>query len=153
MQASDIMQTNVVYINKKTTIREAAKLLSKSNVSAMPVVNSDKALIGIISESDVIQRKSLFSRLEHWAMLESFLYNPNKADETDISEELHDYLGYTVEDIMTKKVFTVPPDASISAVVDLMIKNNVNHIPVLQGKKILGIIARNDILRALVEIE
>ncbi|MEW5920617.1 MAG: CBS domain-containing protein [Bacillota bacterium] len=66
MRAKDIMNKDLITITTTDSVREAAKLMADHNISGLPVIDSSGQPVGMISESDIIQRKSLFENLEHW---------------------------------------------------------------------------------------
>lgn len=149
MLAKDIMTKDVIYVSPFITAREALRIMSDNGIGGLPVLDEKGSLVGIITESDVIQRKTLFDKLDHWIRLESFLRRKKDLEEDHYLEDLNDYLDYTVEEIMTTRVKTVTPETDLDRVAMLMVKNKINRLPVLDNKKLVGIIARCDVINAI----
>ena len=147
MQAFDIMRRRVLTISPDATVHEAAEKLVAYGISAMPVVDSDGKLIGMVSEGDLMRRAELGAepRSSWWL---NFLADPK--------ERADDYLkshGHCVKDVMTKDVVTVSEDASIPEIATLLERNNIKRVPVMRDGKVVGIVSRANLLRALVAQE
>lgn len=121
LTARSIMTEGVVSIQPSATVEEAAQVLLKNRISGMPVVDNGK-LVGIITE---------------FALL-AVAYDENLRFDK-------------VEQHMTTEVLTVGPDVSIKEVVDLCIVHRVRRVPVVQDDRILGLIARCDVLKSVYE--
>ena len=132
MRAKDVMSEGVSSIAHDATVRDAAELLINTGVSAMPVLDRDGIMIGILSEADLIRQADPAS----WRR--------------KLGEEASD-IDYSrpVTEVMTEKVLTVDEDAPLAQVAELMSTQRVKRLPVTRGKTVVGIVSRVDLLKAL----
>lgn len=150
MLAKDIMTKKVITVSPDATLNEAAELMTKNNISGLPVVENDMTLVGIISESDIIEDRSLFSGLDHWISIESFLKRNHKLEnEEDPDDDLGIDMNSPVKDYMSTRLITTEPHSTVDEVGRLLVRNRVNRIPIVSDRKIVGIITRGDILKAI----
>ncbi|HEY4662670.1 MAG TPA: CBS domain-containing protein [Candidatus Humimicrobiaceae bacterium] len=146
--AKKIMVKKVITIKKDASIEKLSELLLKNKISGVPVVDDDGKLVGIATEGDLIIRDSDLHFPRYFKLLDSIIYleSLNK-----FKSNLKKYLGTKVEDVMTVKVRTVRQDTPVSEVANIMIRNNVNRVPVLNRKgDLVGIITRADIVKSMV---
>jgi CBS domain-containing protein len=145
---SDIMVKKVITINKDASVEELSSLLIKNKISGVPVVDSTGRLVGIATEGDLIVKDSDLHFPRYFKLLDSIIYleSLNK-----FKNNLKKYLGTKVEDIMTSDVITVKAETTVSEAADLMIKYNINRLPVMDDKdELAGIVARADIVRSMI---
>jgi len=142
--AKDIMTKKVITVSKDATLAELAKLLMKNKISGVPVVDKEKKLAGIVSEADIIVKKSSlpiplsFS----FAFLDKY---------ESYTKSTKDFLDIKVEEIMSADVKKAREDMTVSKVVNIMINNNINRLPVLNSDgKLAGIITRADIMKSMI---
>jgi CBS domain-containing protein len=145
----DIMVTEVIAIQDDASVDELSKLLIENKISGVPVVNKDGKLVGIATEGDLIVRDSDLHFPRYFKLLDSIIYleslNKFKAN-------LKKYLGTKVSDVMTTKIKTVKEDTEVSDAANLMIKHNINRLPVLDDKdEMVGIITRADIVKSMIK--
>ena len=143
MFASEIMTSPVKTIGPDATIEEAIALLLSARVSGLPVADADGRLIGLVSESDFLHRAEIGTakRKPRWI---EFLLGPGEIAESYVMSH-----GRKVHDVMTRDVATVSESASINEVVEVMGRRKVKRLPVVSGDRLVGIITRADVLRAL----
>jgi CBS domain-containing protein len=154
-QVKDFMNVNVITVSPDDTIFEAAKSLAKSNIAGAPVLEEGK-IVGIISISDIIKfidiKLGKLPKLEFpgisWLLL-AFLQMQKMR--VDMRRELEKATKSKVRDVMTKNVITISPTATIVEAAELMEKHDVNRLPVVSEGKLVGIVARADLIRALVD--
>lgn len=153
MLAKEIMTTELIKVSPEATLHEAAVLMTRHNISGLPVVEDDMVLVGIISESDIIEDRSIFSGLDHWISIESFLKRnlDNNLKKESVSDEgpEQDFLSNPVKDYMSTRLITAGPDSTVEEVARLLVRNRVNRIPIVEDNKIVGIITRGDVLKAI----
>lgn len=123
MRAEEIMTQPVVAVSKSTTARDVAIQMFLGGFSGMPVADDDGTIAGIVTEFDVIRA----------------LRDGLTIDTT------------TVETIMTEQVISVDVQAPLSEVLNLLETAHIMRVPVTEGGKLVGVIARPDILKAYVE--
>jgi len=148
--AKDVMNPKVISVTVGTTLKEAVRIFADHKISALPVVDMDEKLVGILSESDVVDYSS---KLHVVPMLDSSGWispyeNPGELFDYKQGFELLEKT--VVEKIMSKKVVTVNLDVPGPEVAKLMKKKKINHVPVVdQRGKLSGIIAREDMINYL----
>lgn len=144
----EIMTREVKTISPTATLREAAETLALSGFSGAPVVDGDGCVIGVITESDLMNEAKKRTALPHIGAFGLFL-----APEDALRRIYHDGADLLVEEVMTKSVESVTGDASLREVTDLMTKKRINRIPVVDFEgKLVGLVTREDILRALFDL-
>ncbi len=151
MKVKEIMTKKVFTLKPEDSLADAIKLFRRKKITGAPVLDNGK-LVGIITEKDILTSFALpespspvspppFDFIE--AMLEM------KMSEWDLERALERIKEGRVEDVMTKDVITIDPDADVSDAVNLMTEHNINRIPVLKNGKLVGIVTRQDLLKAL----
>jgi CBS domain-containing protein len=120
LTAESIMTEALVTIRPEASIRDAIEMLIGKEISGLPVIDSQSRLVGVITE---------------FAML-AMVYD-------------HEVRCQTVGQHMTREVITVNVDDPISRIADLCIVHRVRRLPVMRDGKLVGLIARRDVLKAL----
>lgn len=146
--ARDVMVKKVITINKNASVAELSELLIKNKISGVPVVDDSGKLVGIATEGDLIVRDADLHFPRYFKLLDSIIYleSLNK-----FKRNLRKYLGTKVEDVMTSKVKIVKEDAPVNVVANIMIRDNVNRVPVLDNDgNLVGIITRADIVKSMI---
>lgn len=144
MRVRDVMTYGAIGLADTATIAEAAETLLKAHISAVLVHDADNALVGLLSEGDLMRRSELGSERKRPRWLEALLSGGRLAE-----SYAHTH-GRRIGEIMTKKIVTIGEDANLSEAVDLMLRYGVKRLPVLRGEQVVGIISRADLLKALV---
>jgi len=138
------MTRDVVTVKKGASIEEALKLMADKGVSGLPVVDVDNCLVGIITESDVLL-KGLHNPSETNGKPRGlFVPRPGGIDEA--YRRAHSTL---VEEAMTRKVLAFMEDSLVVDIARAMIENAVNRVPIVDGCKVVGIVSRRDVVRAM----
>lgn len=148
LTAADVMTKDVITVKKETTIRELAELFARHRISSVPVVDDSGAMIGIVTETDLVEQdKSLHIptviSLFDWVI---YLESDKKFE-----KELKKMTAQTVGDIYTQKVKTVVPATPLSEVADIMSSGKIDAIPVLENNRVVGIVARIDLIRTMIK--
>ncbi|MBV8568343.1 MAG: CBS domain-containing protein [Methylobacteriaceae bacterium] len=146
MQVRDAMTTRVVGVQSDATIAQAVDLMLRSRISGIPVYDSGKALIGILSEGDLLRRAELGTEKRRPRWIE-FLRGPGR-----LADDYVHAHSRKVEDVMTPQVVTTTETASLIEAVDLMQQHNIKRLPVTFNGRVVGIITRADVLRALAKL-
>ncbi len=143
MQASDVMTTNVETVRPDTAVSEIAKRLLKRNISAVPVVDDENRVIGMVSEGDLMRRpEGGTARPRSW-WLGLF---------ADTEESRRDYVkshGLYARDVMLPDVISVGEEASLAEIATTLEKNRIKRVPVVRDGKLVGIVSRADLLQGL----
>lgn len=124
---SDWMTEEVLAVEIFDSLNTARQLMSKHRINQLPVLDNEN-LVGIVTDRDI---RDVYPT--------SMLIN--RAKEIDRFAS-----SYTVEEAMTHNVFTVHPDTPLATAVNLLRRHRIGSLPVLEGKKLVGIITRSDIL-------
>ncbi len=147
LTAADIMTRDVITVRKETTIRELAEIFTRHRISSAPVVDADGSLIGIVTETDLIEQDKSLHIPTVISLFDWVIYLES---EKKFEKELKKMTGQTVGDIYSQKVETVAPTTPVSEVADLMSSRKMHALPVVEGKKVVGIVARIDLIRTMV---
>jgi len=151
----DIMNPKVFCFSPDDTVFKVAKVLSEKNISGAPVVESEK-VIGMVSMSDIVRfmRTKLKIGSSHdlpsLSLLVLDIFKTGK-DYMDLKEEIQEASNIKIRNIMSKKVVSINPEASIFDAANLIENSDVNRLPVIESGKLVGIVARADIIRALLD--
>lgn len=148
VKVREIMETNVVTIDPDATVRELAEILAKNNISGLPVVDKAGGLLGVVTEGDVILEDAELHFPHYIQFLDSIIYLESVRK---FEERLRKAVGVKVGDVMSTDLLTVDPDMSVRQVATIMADNNVNRVPVMENDRLVGIVARADIVRAIAE--
>jgi predicted transcriptional regulator len=119
-KAADIMTTNVITAKKDMVLTEVIGLLLRWHISAMPVVDEDDKMVGIVSEIDLV----------------NLTFDGNAADTT-------------VEEVMTKNIVYFSPDTELADLIQSFSQKHLRRVPIIDEGKVVGIISRRDILREM----
>lgn len=143
MKAKDIMTAEVMTVADDASVLEAIRMMLQHKISGMPVTDSAGMVAGMVTEGDLLRRVELGTE-RHTSRWIAFLAGPGH----QAAEYAHAH-GRKVRDVMTREVYTVPEHATLADVLDQMERHKVRRVPVLRGRKLIGIITRSNLLRAL----
>ncbi|HMK53656.1 MAG TPA: CBS domain-containing protein [Methanobacteriaceae archaeon] len=155
MKIKDAMQKEVIKFQSDDRIIDVAQSLRKNNISGAPVVNEENHLVGIISEGDIMRLLEIHSpkiNLILPAPLDLIELPVRMKHEFDeIAEDMERASSVIIGEIMTHKVITIKREATINDAAELMDKNDVKRLPVIDDNgKLVGIVTRGDIIAAMV---
>ncbi|HKX18766.1 MAG TPA: CBS domain-containing protein [bacterium] len=145
MRARELMSTPVVTIRPEASLKELAELMIAHQVSGVPVVDRGGGLAGVVSESDVMEKIEGAAVEDAERGMTRLLTVMSKALDGSSKPTAR-----TVADLMTARVVTAGPDATVQQLVHLMITYDVNRIPIVETGRLVGIVTRADILRTMV---
>lgn len=146
-RAGNIMTKNVVTISPGAEIEQAARLLLEHKFSGLPVVDEENRVVGIISEGDLVIREQEVKAPAFSEVLGGVIFLESQKR---FFEELKKTIALTVDQLMSRKVFTVDEEATLEQIAKLMSKHEVNRVPVVDAdNKLVGIVTRQDIIRQL----
>lgn len=143
---SEIMTRDVITVKRNTTLRELAEIFETHHIDSLPVVDDNGLPIGIVTESDLIgQGRTLHIP----TVISLFDWVIPLGGERTLERELKKLTAQTVGEIFSPELIGVSPADPISKVADLMSDYKLHSLPVLEGGKLVGIVARIDIIRTL----
>jgi CBS-domain-containing membrane protein len=143
MRVREVMTYGVIGVPESASLAEAVETMLRSRVSALFVFDAHKAVVGVLSEGDLLRRGELGSERKrpHW--LELLLGSGRLAE-----AYAHEH-GRKAGEVMTSNVETIAEDAELSEAVDRMIRHHIKRLPVLRGEAVVGVISRSDLLKGL----
>lgn len=133
MLVSELMTTPAVTTTPETSIKAAARLLRDRGVAAVPVLDADGALVGVVSELDLLRGTVVPDPVAHLFPV------PDAAGP----------VPRTVADVMTSEVAVVAPSGDLHDAAQLMRRSGVRSLPVLEHGRVVGVVSRADLLRVL----
>lgn len=144
MNVGMAMSTPVLSVEPGASILDAAKLMLDRHVSGLPVIDAEGKLRGIVSEADFLRRGEIGTQKKQSNSWLTILVSPARLADEYIREH-----GRRVDEIMRADVVTTTPDAPLADAVRLMLDHAVKRLPVLEAGKVVGILTRSDLMRAL----
>lgn len=143
MQAKDIMTTSVISVPQDGTVEDAVRLMLDHHISALPVLDDQGRLKGLLSEGDLMRRvRDTESPRRSW-WLEIFGGASNTA------RDFVKLKSNRVEDVMTRDVVSVEEDTTVARIARLLEKHRIKRVPVLRSGQVVGIVSRANLLHAL----
>jgi CBS domain-containing protein len=144
MQASEIMTSPVITVEPDTSVSEIATLLADRRISAVPVVE-DGQVVGLVSEADLLHRHEIGT--DRTAPADSGWKRWFTADRS-AAEYTKSHAG-RARDVMTREVVSIAADARVEKIVALFETRGIKRVPVLRKERLVGIVSRADLIRAL----
>lgn len=143
MQARDVMTTDVATISADTPVREIAALLLNRQISGVPVTDATGAVIGMVSEGDLMHRPDLGGGRHRAWWLRLF-----QSQDDDLRDYIKDH-GMRAAEVMTRDVVSVAEDRPLSQIAEVLESHRIKRVPVVRDGKLVGIVSRADLLRGL----
>jgi CBS domain-containing protein len=145
--AKDIMTPDPVTVTRDLPVTDAAHIMSEKRVGALPVLDGEGKLVGLVTEGDLIMQDAKVHFPTYLHLLGGFIFYPGSTERFE--SDLKKAVGATVEDVMTASPVTVSPDATVEDVATLLVEQEVSRLPVMEGDTLVGIISKSDIVRAI----
>ena len=144
--AKDIMTTNVITVLPDMPVNQLASILWKNKISGAPVVDKDGQLVGVVTESDLIDQTKKIHIPTVVTILDSFIFleNPSKMD-----KEIKKMTGTMVKDICTFEPETIGEDTTIDTIASIMAEKHVHTLPVVKDGEVVGVVGKSDIIKTL----
>jgi CBS domain-containing protein len=141
----DIMTRDVVKAGPEASVSEIARLMYEHHLTGVPVVDEAGRVLGIVTELDIVVRNTRFKLPAFFTLLNATIYLESPAH---IRERLQHMLGTTAREIMSPAT-TIHPEATIEELAEIMVGRHVNPVPVVGEGRLIGIVSRYDIIRAM----
>jgi len=143
MRAADVMTNEVITVGEDASVQEAAKLLAEHGISAVPVVDRDKRVVGMVSEGDLLHRAETGTERRRAWWLEMVASTNQLA-----GEYVKSHSG-SVKDVMKSDVISVTEETTVADIAILLETNRIKRVPVLRDDRLVGIVSRANLVRAL----
>jgi mannitol/fructose-specific phosphotransferase system IIA component (Ntr-type)/predicted transcriptional regulator len=143
LTARDIMETDTVTVKGATTLKEVANLLFKHRISGLPVVDDEMNVIGEITNRDLIRA----AMPDYQSLIENLALSYEAEPFEDLLKK-EDKI--TVNELMTKDVYTVEEDASVTELAAMMLFKDLYRVPVVRGRKLVGLVVISDMVGKII---
>lgn len=135
----DVMTPDVVTVRVDASFKEVARLLDENSVSALPVLDEEGRLAGVVSEADLLPKEEY----------RGVRARPRRLSSAARRQETAKAAGDVAGDVMTASVVTIEPDAMLAEAARAMVNKGVKRLPVVSvGGDLIGIVSRADLVRA-----
>lgn len=141
MKAEDVMVRDVVTVAPDSSVADAIKLLGEHDVSALPVVDADDTLVGILSEADLLERGELGHPHPWW--IETLM------PASELANEFAKAHGKKVEEVMSTDLVTATEDTPVSEIAALLERHRIKRVPIVDDGKLVGVVSRSNLIQAL----
>lgn len=147
LKAKDIMTRDVITVTEDTPVSEIAKILLEKRINGLPVLNDQGELVGIVSNSDLIDQTKRLHIPTVIALFDAVIYLERVRH---FKKELEKMAGSTAKDIYSKNPVTIIPETNVEDIATIMAEKHVHTLPVMEGRKMVGIVGKIDIIRTMV---
>lgn len=152
MQVREIMSSPAITVGPQTVIRDVARTMREHVISGVPVVDANGTLLGVVTEMQLIARNAPVHEPRYLAVL-SALIPVNLEEYRQYKEQLRQALAINAADLMEDDVLTITPDALIDEALEKMLDPAVTMLPVIENKRVIGVVTRTDLLRLIEALE
>src|SRR6516225_4100066 len=143
MHAIDVMMSEVISVDENATIPAVARLLAERGISAVPVVDKDNRVTGIVSEGDLLHRAETGTERRRSWWLDMMASTNRLAGDYIKSHSVQ------VKDVMTRNVLSVTETTPVADIALLLETNRIKRVPVVRDGKLVGIVSRANLVQAL----
>ena len=144
--AADIMEKAFVTAHPETSVFALVDMFVKHKITAIPIVNENKELVGIVTDADLLYKK-VKPHVPHYVNLlgASIYYSGISAYNRGFKK----LMACTAKEMMTKDVIIAAPDAAIEQIAGVMVAEHLKVIPIVEDKHVVGVVTRGNILDEL----
>lgn len=155
MKVKDVMTKNPIFVRKNDALKKLLRILSEKRITGCPVVDSEKRIIGMVTETDILKLIDVHARIHSpkdrmfslvLAMIKSEKYD-------SVRSGLKKVFMINVRDFMTRSVVAVDANEDVYTAARLMNKHGISKLPVTRNRRLAGIISKWDIIRMLERME
>ena len=148
MTAKEIMTTDVVTVKPNTPVPDVARIIATQGISGLPVIDDEDCIVGIVTEDNLLLKHDKVEA-PHRLALFGFWVVP----EAPLVEAYKNARGNaTARDVMTSDVVTFEEADDVGKIAETMVRRRINRVPIVRDCKLVGIVTRGDILRAIAGI-
>ncbi|NOY12480.1 MAG: CBS domain-containing protein [Deltaproteobacteria bacterium] len=148
LTAGEIMTREVVTVTDKTSLKELASKFVETRYSNMPVVNDSGKLVGVISETDLVEQQKPLHIPTVMALFDGVFYLDS---EKSFKEQVDRVTATTVGELCNRKPITCSPESTVREIAGLMSKHKVHLLPVMKADEMIGVVTRLDLIRTMEE--
>ena len=143
MKARDVMVSPVITVKPDASVKELAKILLERRISAVPVVDDQGKLVGIVSEGDLLHRAEADTQRQRpwWLLVMT-------SDESLAADYIKEH-SRKVADVMTKDVITAGPDTPLQEIARALERHAIKRVPIMQDGQLVGIVSRANLIQAV----
>jgi len=147
----DVMSRHPITVGPDATLLDALVLMRGQKVSGLPVLDESAKLVGVLSQRDVARTlKSAGGIPEITGFFDLLMFGLSEESGVSVQVLRRILEESNVREAMSSPPISVSSDASLELAAEIMRENEINRIPVLRGEKLVGIVTRNDLVRAMV---
>ncbi len=149
MTAAEIMTVKVVSVHPADAVAVVARQLASHGISAAPVLDADGVLLGMVSEGDIMRPFGAKNQMRRAWWLEML------AEGEDLAPDFLEYIkqdNRKAADLMSREVVSVPETALLGEIADILAEHHIKRVPVVRDGRVVGIVSRADIVRALAHL-
>jgi CBS domain-containing protein len=144
--AGDVMSRDPITVRLETTVEELARVFTERRIGMAPVVDAAGDLVGVVTETDLVEQNCTLHIPTVFALMDSvFMLGTTRHFERDLAR----LTARTVGEICTRHPRSVTPGAALDEVADLMVSHRYTGVPVVEGRKVVGVVARVDLIRTM----
>jgi CBS-domain-containing membrane protein len=143
MKARDVMTLAVYTVKPTTSVKDVARLFVERRISAAPVVDDQRKIVGIVSEGDLVHRSEISTQRRHpwWLVL--------MAGDEGLAADYIKAHAKQVADIMTRNVITAEPDTPLQEIAEILEKYTIKRLPIVRDGRLVGIVSRANLVQAI----
>ncbi len=145
-KVKDIMTAKVISVTPQTGVNEAARIMLEHHFNALPVVDQEGRLKGIICQSDLIALQKSLPLPSYFTLLDGLI---PLSSPRHLEQEMEKITAASVGQAMSPDPITVTPETTLEQVAALMVEKNYHTLPVVDGVKLVGVVGKEDVLRTL----
>lgn len=145
LKARDIMTREVVVVSEDDSVKQVAKLFAEKRIGGAPVMRGEE-LVGMVTEDDLIMQDVKLHFPSFIQFLDSFIYLESMKH---FEETLRKAVGARVRDVMSTEIITAREEDSVEDIATLMVQRKINRIPIVKEGKLVGMVTKGDIVRAI----
>jgi len=144
-----VMTTDVVSFRPDDGVQDVAKTMAETGIGGAPVVDGEGHVVGLVTDDDLIVQEARIHFPTVISVLGAYLELPTSLQRFE--HELHKAVGAKVADVMASDPPTCSEDDNLEQVATTMHEHDISRLPVVRDGKLVGIVSRGDVVRAIVE--
>ncbi len=145
MKVMDIMTKRPITVRKDDKLGKLVGILADNSITGCPVVDDKKNIIGVVGQTDILKFIDIYSKVNRGENFASFISKFVKTKEADFGK----LKSASVSEFFRKGAITIDYDGDVYDAARVMNENSIDRLPVVKGKKLVGIITKSDIIRLL----